>query len=112
MNPSEYSITCLPNDIGGAEIGTFERTDEPLEPWEKRCHALADVLEFHKIVNAEEKRHGTEALGTDMVARLSYYQRWIAVFANILFAKGILVPSELAIKMDEVAARFAKERAS
>jgi Nitrile hydratase beta subunit len=111
MNPSEDLLKCLPNDIGGAEIGTFERREHPMEPWEKRCHALADVLDFHKIINTEEKRHGTEALGSEMISRLSYYQRWIAVFANVLFAKGILVPSELAIKMDEVEARFEAEGA-
>lgn len=90
----------------------FERVDRTLEPWEKRCHALADVLDYHKIINTEEKRRGTEALGSDLIAKLSYYERWVAAFANILFAKGILVPSELAIKMGEVEARFAAERAS
>ncbi len=112
MNASEDLLKRLPNDIGGAEIGTFERTEHPMEPWEKRCHALADVLDFHKIINTEEKRHGTEALGSEMVAKLSYYQRWIAAFVNILFAKKLLTPSELAIKMDEVEARFSSERVS
>jgi hypothetical protein len=30
---------------------------------------------------------------------------WIAAFANVLFQKGILKPGELAVKMEEVAAR-------
>jgi hypothetical protein len=112
MIPSQEILTRLPNDIGGADSGRFERVDHPLEPWEKRCHALADVLDYHKILNTEEKRRGVEALGSEMIAKLSYYERWIVVFANILFAKGILVPSELAIKMDEVEARFTTERES
>jgi nitrile hydratase beta subunit-like protein len=41
-----------------------------------------------------------------MVGQLSYYERWIAAFANILFQKAILTPEELARKMDEVAARY------
>jgi Nitrile hydratase beta subunit len=44
-----------------------------------------------------------------MVGALSYYERWIAAFTNILFAKRILTPSELAAKMDEVAARWEAE---
>ena len=63
------------------------------------------MLDFHKIINTEEKRRGVEALGAEMVGKLTYYERWIVAFANILFQKGILTPSELARKMDEVAAR-------
>ena len=80
--------------------------EHELLPWEKRCHALADVLDFHKIINTEEKRCGVEALGAEMVAKLTYYERWIVAFSNILFRKGILSPTELATKMDEVDARW------
>ncbi len=80
----------LPNDIGGSPADRIERVDHELEPWEKRCHALADVLDFHKIINTEEKRRGVEALGAEMVGKLTYYERWIAAFANILFQKQIL----------------------
>jgi hypothetical protein len=41
-----------------------------------------------------------------MIGKLSYYERWIVVFANILFQKGILSPTDLALKMDEVKARL------
>jgi hypothetical protein len=105
MSGSEDSVTRLPNDIGGQPAGKIEQVDHALEPWEKRCHALADVLDFHKIVNTEEKRRGVEALGAELIGKLSYYERWIVAFSNILFQKGLLTPTELARKMDEVAAR-------
>ena len=105
MSPSEDLLRRLPNDIGGLPAQPIQRVDHELEPWEKRCHALADVLDFHKILNTEEKRRGVEALGSDMIGKLSYYERWIAAFANILFQKGILTPGELAKKMEEVEAR-------
>ena len=106
MNNENPVITQLPTELGGLEAGAFQRVEHELLPWEKRCHALADVLDFHKIVNTEEKRRGVEALGAEMVSRLSYYERWIVAFANLLFAKGLLTPTELAIRMDEVAARY------
>lgn len=109
MTQTEMLLKRLPNDIGGLDGGPIQRVEHELEPWEKRCHALADVLDFHKILNTEEKRRGVEALGAEMVGALSYYERWIAAFANNLFAKGILTPSELAAKMDEVAAHWDKE---
>ena len=106
MNAAENLLKRLPNDIGGLPAEPIARTDRELEPWEKRCHALADVLDFHKILNTEEKRRGVEALGAQMIGQLTYYERWMAAFANILFEKGILTPTALALKMDEVAARW------
>ncbi len=106
MNGSQVLLTRLPNDIGGLPAGPIDRIEHDLQPWEKRCHALADVLDFHKILNTEEKRKGVEALGAEIIGKLSYYERWVAAFANILFTKGLLTPSELARKMDEVAARW------
>lgn len=93
-------------DIGGESGGSIQRTEQSLEPWEKRCHALADVLDFHKIVNTEEKRCGVEALGADIIDHLSYYERWIVAFANILFRKQILTPSDVANKMSEIEAHW------
>jgi hypothetical protein len=105
MSDSQDSMKRLPTELGGLPAGPLERIDHELEPWEMRCHALADVLDFHKIINTEEKRRGVEALGAELVEKLSYYERWIAAFAYILFEKKILIPDELARKMEEVAAR-------
>jgi len=102
---TSHLLTRLPNDIGGLPAPAIERKDHLLEPWEKRCHALADVLDFQKIINTEEKRRGVEALGAEVIGALSYYERWIVAFANILFQKGILTPSALALKMQEVESR-------
>ena len=107
MSQTEHLLKKLPNDIGGVPSDRIERTDHVLEPWEKRCHALADVLDYHKIINTEEKRRGVESLGAEMVGKLTYYERWIAAFALILFQKQILTPDELARKMAEVEARHA-----
>jgi hypothetical protein len=107
MNSTENLVKRLPNDIGGLPAEKIQQTDHVLLPWEKRCHALADVLDFHKILNTEEKRRGVEALGSEMVGMLTYYERWIVAFANILFQKAILTPDELAQKMKEVEARHA-----
>jgi hypothetical protein len=106
MSETANLVKQLPTEYGGLPAGPIDRVEHELAPWEKRCHALADVLDFHKIINTEEKRRGVEALGSEMVAKLSYYERWIVAFANILFQKSILTPEELARKMDEVSARF------
>jgi nitrile hydratase beta subunit-like protein len=106
MTETEALLKRLPTDLGGLPAGPIERVEHELEPWEKRCHALADVLDFHKIINTEEKRRGVEALGAELIGKLGYYERWIVAFANILFEKSVLTPEELARKMDEVKARW------
>jgi Nitrile hydratase beta subunit, N-terminal len=111
MISKEELMKRLPTDFGGLPAGRIERIEHELEPWEKRCHALADVLDFHKIINTEEKRRGVEALGSELIGRLSYYERWIVAFANILFEKSILTPDQLARKMDEVGARYRQSAA-
>jgi hypothetical protein len=108
MTQTENLVKRLPNDIGGLPAEPIRREDHELEPWEKRCHALADVLDFHKIINTEEKRCGVEALGAEMIGKLTYYERWIVAFANILFRKEILTPTELVQKMREVEARWSE----
>ncbi|MEW4401697.1 SH3-like domain-containing protein [Agrobacterium tumefaciens] len=112
MMGSEQLVKKLPNDIGGEPAGKIEMVDHQLLPWEKRCHALADVLDFHKIINTEEKRRGVESLGAEMIGKLSYYERWIVAFSNILFQKGILTPGDLANKMKEVEARYVSAHAT
>lgn len=111
MDRPEHLIR-LPNDIGGQDSPAFSRTDHPMAPWEKRCHALADVLDLRKIINTEEKRKGVEALGESLIGKLSYYERWIVAFANLSFAKGFFTPTELARKMAKVEARFADDGAA
>jgi hypothetical protein len=105
MTGSADIVKRLPNDIGGLTAGPISRIDHELLPWEKRCHALADLLDFHKIINTEEKRRGVESLGAEMINALSYYERWIVAFSNILLQKGLLTPQELAEKMAEIEAR-------
>ena len=109
-NTTENLVKQRANDIGGFEAGSVQRVEHVLEPWEKRCHALADVLDFHKILNTEEKRRGVEDLGSEMIGKLTYYERWIVAFSNILFRKGIMNPTELAEKMKEVEARWDEHR--
>ncbi|MDN3656111.1 nitrile hydratase subunit beta [Ferruginibacter paludis] len=107
MSDTEHLVKHLPNDIGGA--GCHEKisiTERPLYPWEKRCHALLDVLDYHKIVNTEEKRRGTENLGTEMAGKLTYYEKWIVSASNCLLQKGILTPDQIADKTKEVSERF------
>ncbi len=108
MTDTAHLVRRLPNDIGGTSTDPIQQVDHALLPWEKRCHALADVLDYHKIVSTEEKRRGVESLGAELVGKLTYYERWAVAFSNLLFQKGLLTPMELAKKIHEVEARYAE----
>ena len=109
MTQTENLSRHLPTELGGLDAGPIERVEHQYLPWEKRCHALANLLDIHKIINTEEKRRGIEELGSEAVGKLTYYERWILAFSHILFQKQILTPDELARKMDEVTARAEAE---
>jgi Nitrile hydratase beta subunit len=106
MNTVEDFMHRLLNDVGGLPSPEFERVDHELKPWEKRCHALADVLDLHKVINTEQRRRSVEALGAEMSGRLGYYERWLTAFSVILFQKGVLAPTRLAEKMGDIEGRW------
>jgi hypothetical protein len=111
MTDTSHLLTRLPTEMGGLDGGPIKRTEHEYLPWEKRCHALANVLDNHKIVSTEEKRRGVESLGAEIDGELNYYERWIAAFANILLQKQIVSPEELARKMDDVKLRWSRDLA-
>lgn len=102
--------TRLPTDAGGRPGGPIPMTERELKPWEKRCHALLDVLDRNKVINTEEKRRGVEELGAELIARNGYYERWILAAANILLQKQIITPDDIARKTAEVQARLGLPR--
>ena len=47
-----------------------------------------------------------EDLGSEMIGKLTYYERWIVSAINVLLEKRVLTPDQLARKTAEVQARF------
>jgi Nitrile hydratase beta subunit len=92
MTQTENLVKRPPTGMGGLDAGPIQRVEHEYAPWEKRCQALANVLDIHKIISIEEKRRGVEGLGSEIDGELTYYERWIVAFANILFQKQILNP--------------------
>ncbi len=86
--------------------------EHDLAPWEKRCHATLEVLNWRQVMSQEEKRRAVEDLGLTLNAELAYYQKWALAAAQHLMDKGLITQDELAAKMDEVRARVQAEAAS
>ncbi len=49
------------------------------------------------------------ALGSEVISNVSYYERWVVAFANILLQKQIPTPEDLALMLDEITVRNGPE---
>ena len=74
-----------------------------------RAHRLA-TRAFVQPPIPRRSAAASRPYGAEVIGRLTYYERWIVAFANILFRKGILAPTELAVKIREVEARRPDDR--
>jgi hypothetical protein len=102
------------HDIGGLEAEDIDTADHMAEPWEKRVRVMLQQLGRRDVpvVSRDELRRGIEDLGTEEYNSLSYHERWAASITSILLQKGVIDVDELGRKMQEVEARWLKDRAS
>ena len=102
------------HDIGGLEEEDIDTADHTAEPWEKRVRVMLQQLGRRDVpvVSRDELRRGIEDLGTEEYNGLSYHERWAASITSILLQKGVIDVDELGRKMQEVEARWRKDRAS
>jgi len=96
------------NDVGGLPAPALDVAERDLLPWEKRTHALLNVLDRKGILRMEEKRRGVEQLGREAYEQLSFFERWILAACNLGIEKGLVTAEELARKLEEVACREAE----
>ena len=93
------------HDLGGLPGGPVDRAEHEAALWEKRVHAMLNLLADRKVLSVDELRHGIETLGEAEYQRLSYYQRWIESIARALVQRGVLTTDELGRKLADVEAR-------
>lgn len=102
------------HDIGGLDGGAIDTDEHPAAPWEKRVRVMRTALGRKQppIVGVDELRRAIEDLGAEDLERLSYHECWTAAIANILLQKGVISVAELGDRMNEVAARWNRDRAA
>ncbi len=94
------------NDFGGLPAEPMVIEEHELAPWEKRCHATLECLNWREAMSMEEKRRAIEDLGQTIYAGFTYYQKWALAVATRLMDKELITQDELANKTAEVRARF------
>lgn len=94
------------NDIGGLLNEPFNPQEHNYEPWEKRVHALRELLAIKGMLSADVLRKNIETLGAEKYEKLSYYERWIHSISQTMLERGTLSNKELADKINEVKLRY------
>ena len=94
------------NDIGGLLDEPFNPQEHDYEPWEKRVHALRELLAIKGLLSADVLRKNIEILGAEKYKNLSYYERWIHSISQAMLERGALSNKELADKINEVKLRY------
>lgn len=93
------------HDLGGLPGGPIDREEHDAALWEKRVHAMLNLLAEQKVISVDELRYGIETLGETEYHRLTYYERWIESIARALVQRGVLTTDELGRKLAEIEAR-------
>lgn len=93
------------HDVGGLLSEPFSRQEHDYLPWEKRVHALRELLARKNLLRVDELRRSIECLGEEKYRRLSYYEQWILAISQIMIERGVVTSDELARQIEVVRAR-------
>ena len=88
------------HDMGGMQgLGPIElEQHEPVfhEPWEARVFAMVRAMGAWRKWNIDASRFQREQIPAAEYLRMSYYEKWLAGLCELMAAKGLVTPAELA----------------
>lgn len=90
------------HDLGGRLQEPFNQEEHDYEPWEKRVHALRELLATKNLLRVDELRRSVESLGEEKYKRLSYYEKWIWGMSQVMVERGVITDEELGRRIAEV----------
>ena len=95
------------HDMGGTAAGPVPEAEHDFALWEKRVDALMVLCSSKGHFTVDGLRRVLEDMGPEAFETMSYYERWVQSVSQNLIEAGVLTQSELAQRMQEVAARGA-----
>jgi len=88
------------HDLGGVHgLGPIApEENEPVfhEQWEARVYALVRAMGAWRKWNIDASRFQREQIPAAEYLRMSYYEKWLAGLNELMVAKGLVTPEELA----------------
>lgn len=94
------------HDLGGALNEPFTPDEHDYEPWEKRVHAVRELLASKQLLRVDELRRAVEGMGEEKYKRLTYYEQWIWAISQVMLERGIFTDAEFGAKIEEIHRRL------
>ncbi|MEP3846634.1 MAG: ScnB-like protein [Paracoccaceae bacterium] len=94
------------HDLGGVLNEPFNEDEHDYDPWEKRTHALRELLARKGLLKVDELRRAVEELGEEKYKRLTYYEQWIWAMSQIMIERGLVTDDAMGRKIAEVETRY------
>ena len=80
----------------------IDRSEHEYLDWERKTHAMVEVLREQGVIYTDELRRGIESLPPEQYETLSYYERWSASVELLLLEKNILTKDEIDAKVERL----------
>lgn len=93
------------HDMGGTAAGPIPDAQHDFALWEKRVDALMVLCSAKGHFTVDGLRRVLEDMGPEAFETMTYYERWIVSVSQNLIEAGVITQSELADRMEQVAAR-------
>lgn len=106
MSDAVPNDLCGVHDLGGQLDEPFNPDEHDYLPWEKRVHALRELLAQKSLLRVDELRRAVEGLGEEKYKRLTYYEQWILAISQVMIERGVVSVDELGRRIEAVKLRY------
>ncbi len=96
------------HDMGGDPAGPVDTHEHTPTLTERRIDAMMQLLRAkpNNFWRTDENRRTIEALAPQTYRDSGYYEKWAYAMRGLLIEKGVLAESEIAKRLEDVAARY------
>ena len=98
------------HDLGGLLNEPFAPDEHEYEPWEKRVHAMRELLASKGLLRVDELRRAVEGMGEEKYKRLSYYEQWVWAISQVMLYRGLFTDAEFGARIEQVRERTQAKR--
>ena len=95
------------HDLGGLIELPLDQSEHDYEPWEKRVHAMRELLAQKGLLRVDELRRTVEGMGAEKYKSLSYYEQWVWAMSQVMIERGVFSDDEFARQVTDAQARHA-----
>ena len=84
------------HDLGGLIELPLKQDEHDYDPWEKRVHAIRELLAQKGLLRVDELRRTVEGMGEEKYKRLTYYEQWVWAISQVMIERGVFTDHEFA----------------